>query len=119
MLEIIGRGAQIWTGDFLLPKQARYQAALRPDWYRMNFWWIGGAIDPDNRLAELNPQENGTVIDPIQVRNSSAPKGLNPDEPEITNYKHQITNKFQITVSNLEKNQKPIVWSAYVCALVF
>jgi hypothetical protein len=26
-------------------------------------------------------------------------KGLNPDKPEITNYKHQITNKFQITIS--------------------
>ena len=26
-----GRGAQIWTGDFLLPKQARCQAAPRPD----------------------------------------------------------------------------------------
>jgi len=23
----------------------------------------------------------------------------NPDEPEITNYKHQITNKFQISIS--------------------
>ena len=25
-----------------------------------------------------------------------ATKGLNPDKPEITNYKQQITNKFQI-----------------------
>jgi len=23
----------------------------------------------------------------------------NPDKPEITNYKHQITNKFQITLT--------------------
>ncbi len=23
----------------------------------------------------------------------------NPDKPEITNYKHQIANKFQITIS--------------------
>ena len=23
----------------------------------------------------------------------------NPDKPEITNYKHQMTNKFQITIS--------------------
>jgi hypothetical protein len=23
----------------------------------------------------------------------------NPDKPEITNYKHQITNKFQISIS--------------------
>ena len=27
----IGRGAQIRTGDPLLPKQVRYQTALRPD----------------------------------------------------------------------------------------
>ncbi len=26
-------------------------------------------------------------------------KGLNPDKLEITNYKHQITNKFQISIS--------------------
>ena len=26
-----GRGGRIRTGDFLLPRQARYQAALRPD----------------------------------------------------------------------------------------
>jgi len=24
----------------------------------------------------------------------------NPDKPEITKYKHQMTNKFQITISN-------------------
>jgi hypothetical protein len=24
----------------------------------------------------------------------------NPDKPEITKYKHQITNKFQISISN-------------------
>ena len=28
-----------------------------------------------------------------------AVKGLNPDKPEITNYKQQITNKFQVTIS--------------------
>ena len=26
-----GRGERIWTSDFLLPKQARFQAAPRPD----------------------------------------------------------------------------------------
>jgi outer membrane phospholipase A len=26
-------------------------------------------------------------------------KSLNPEKPEITNYKHQITNKFQISIS--------------------
>jgi hypothetical protein len=29
----------------------------------------------------------------------------NPDIPEITNYKHQITNKFQISISNKIKRQ--------------
>jgi hypothetical protein len=30
----------------------------------------------------------------------------NPDEPEITNYKHQITNKFQITISKSQIRPK-------------
>jgi hypothetical protein len=29
--EMIGRGARIRTGGLLRPRQARYQAALRPD----------------------------------------------------------------------------------------
>ena len=31
----------------------------------------------------------------------------NPDEPEITNYKHQMTNKFQITISKSQIRSKP------------
>jgi hypothetical protein len=30
---------------------------------------------------------------------SKPDRGLNPNKSEITNYKHQITNKFQITIS--------------------
>ena len=30
-----GRGERIRTSDILLPKQARYQAALRPEGYRL------------------------------------------------------------------------------------
>ena len=35
------------------------------------------------------------------------PNVLNPtpDKPEIANYKHQITNKFQISISNKIKSQ--------------
>ncbi len=35
-----------------------------------------------------------------------------PDKPEITNYKHQNTNKFQITISKSQTRSKLIVWSA-------
>ena len=31
VLNMYGRGERIWTSDILLPKQARYQAALRPE----------------------------------------------------------------------------------------
>ena len=37
--------------------------------------------------------------------------GPNPDKAEITNYKHQITNKFQITISKSQINQEPIDWN--------
>jgi hypothetical protein len=30
----------------------------------------------------------------------------NPDKPEITNYKHQITNKSQISISNDQNIQR-------------
>ena len=30
----------------------------------------------------------------------------NPDKPEITNYKHQITNKFQISISKISNKIK-------------
>jgi hypothetical protein len=30
-VEEVGRGVEIWTPDLLRPRQARYQAALRPD----------------------------------------------------------------------------------------
>jgi hypothetical protein len=33
-----GRGREIRTPDILLPKQARDQAALYPDYYQMQFW---------------------------------------------------------------------------------
>ena len=33
-------------------------------------------------------------------------KDLNPDKPEITKYKQQITNKFQITISKSEVSSK-------------
>ena len=33
-----GRGERIWTSDILLPKQARYQAALRPVWSFLHDW---------------------------------------------------------------------------------
>ena len=39
-----GRGAQIWTGDFLLPKQARYQAAPRPDYDSGGFQYHAPSI---------------------------------------------------------------------------
>jgi len=29
-----------------------------------------------------------------------------PDKPEITNYKHQITNKFQISISKSQTRSK-------------
>jgi hypothetical protein len=32
--------------------------------------------------------------------------GVPPDKPEITNYKHQMTNKFQITISKSQKRSK-------------
>jgi predicted nucleotidyltransferase len=38
--------------------------------------------------------------------NNSATKGLKPDKPEITNYKHQISNKFQITISKSQIRSK-------------
>ena len=38
-------------------------------------------------------------------------KGLNPDKPEIANYKHQITNKFQITISKSQIRLKANFWS--------
>jgi len=31
----------------------------------------------------------------------------NPYKPEITNYKHQITNKFQISISKSQIRSKP------------
>ena len=31
---------------------------------------------------------------------------LKPDKPEIANYKHQITNKFQITISKSQIRSK-------------
>jgi hypothetical protein len=33
-------------------------------------------------------------------------KMLNPDKPEITNYKHQMTNKFQILISKSQIRSK-------------
>ena len=33
-------------------------------------------------------------------------KGLNPDNPEITNNKHQILNKFQITITKSQTRSK-------------
>ena len=33
-------------------------------------------------------------------------KRLSPDKPEITNYKHQITNKFQIIISKSQIRSK-------------
>ena len=50
-------------------------------------------------------------------------KGLNPDKPEITNYKHQITNKFQITISKSQiRSNVNCLWfwiSVIVICLVF
>jgi hypothetical protein len=45
------------------------------------FWCLGG----ENVL----PQKRAKIIGEI----------LNPDNPEITNYNHQIANKLQITIS--------------------
>ena len=35
---------------------------------------------------------------------STSDRDPNPDKPETTNCKHQISNKFQITISNLKKD---------------
>jgi hypothetical protein len=40
------------------------------------------------------------------TRAKTITKVLNPDKPEITNYKHQITNKFQILISKYQIRSK-------------
>ena len=37
--DTFGRGARIRTGGLLRPRQARYQAALRPDSDKFLFYW--------------------------------------------------------------------------------
>jgi hypothetical protein len=39
------------------------------------------------------------INNPFHLGQDFLLKDLNPDKPEITIYKHQITNKFQISIS--------------------
>jgi hypothetical protein len=43
----------------------------------------------------------------------------NPDKPGITNYKHQITNKFQISISKSQIKSNAIVWTFEFWSLLF
>jgi hypothetical protein len=50
--------------------------------------------------------EEPPVSDTFSIAAGSAGKDPDPDQAEITNYKHQITNKFQYPkLSNKIKNQ--------------
>jgi hypothetical protein len=67
-------------------------------------------IPPNPAKPELTIDDLGTKFFPRLRSEKEAPSGqlskpklelqlYNRDKPEITNYKHQMTNKFQITIS--------------------
>jgi hypothetical protein len=59
---------------------------------------IGGGCNGFIDFSELNLKRSISVAgSPWFVVEK---KSLNPDKPEITNYKHQITNKSQIPIPN-------------------
>ncbi len=57
LYHLYGRGARIRTGDLLRPRQARYQAAPRPDEARRQVLVLGvrGALEPNTYTWYLEP----------------------------------------------------------------
>ena len=84
--------------------------------------WLVGANDRilDCSILNINPQI--TQITRIIIKLIIF-QPLNPDKPEITNYKHQITNNFQMTTSKSQIRSKTNcleIWiSVIVICLVF
>ena len=56
-MSCIGRGGQIRTDDPLLPKQMRYQAALRPDFLNLTAPAIALNSESSRRVLGVNPTD--------------------------------------------------------------